>query len=278
MKSFKIVADSSSDVLSLSDVDFASVPLKIITAEREFLDDKNLDVSEMVSYLSNYKGRSSTSCPNPQDWILAFGEAELVFCITITSTLSGCYNSAVIAKEIYEERHPGRKVFVLDSLSTGPEMKLIIEKVAGAYERGESFEEICRLAGEYSKTTGLFFILKSMQNLANNGRVSKIIAKAAGLLGIRVLGEASEKGDLAELDKCRGEEAALKSALSHMEKGGYAGGKVKIAHCMNADAANELKSMLLQENTGTEVEIYDCRALCSFYAESGGLLIGFEKN
>ena len=104
MKSFKIVADSSADITSLPGIEFESVPLKIITAEREFCDDASLDVSEMTSFLYSYKGKSSTSCPNPEDWISAFGDAENVFCITITSTLSGCHNAALIAKSIYEEK------------------------------------------------------------------------------------------------------------------------------------------------------------------------------
>ena len=143
MKSFKIVADSSADITSLSGIEFESVPLKIITAEREFCDNDSLDVSEMASFLYSYKGKSSTSCPNPEDWISAFGDAENVFCITITSTLSGCHNAALIAKSIYEEKYPERHVFVLDSLSTGPEMKLIIERAVTLASEGKSFEEVC---------------------------------------------------------------------------------------------------------------------------------------
>ena len=84
----RIVTDSSSDILTLPKVEFASAPLKIITAEKEYIDDERLNVRQMVDELSEYNGKSSTSCPNPADWLNAFGDAEQIFCITITGTLS----------------------------------------------------------------------------------------------------------------------------------------------------------------------------------------------
>lgn len=98
MRKIKIVADSSCDLFSLEKADFACAPMKIITAEREFVDSEELVVNEMVDFLDRYKGRSKSSCPNPVDWISAFGDAEEVFCVTITSGLSGSYNSACTAK------------------------------------------------------------------------------------------------------------------------------------------------------------------------------------
>ena len=95
----KIVSDSSSDVLTMNGIAFESVPLKIITAQKEYVDDAGLDVRAMVEELQRYKGRSSTSCPNAADWLMAFGEAKWVFCVTITGTLSGSYNAACMAKE-----------------------------------------------------------------------------------------------------------------------------------------------------------------------------------
>ncbi len=277
MLNFKIVADSSADIYTLDDAPFSVAPLKIITSEKEYTDDKSLDISGMVNDLAKYKGRSSTSCPNPEDWLEAFGEAENVFCITITATLSGSYNAACIAKEIYEEKFPERNVFVINSLSTGPEMKLIAEKIYELCKSDITFAQAVSKIEKYTEKTGLLFMLESMKNLANNGRVSPFIAKAAGLLGIRVVGKASDKGDLEQLDKCRGEQKAVETLFSRMRFLGYIGGKVRIAHCFNENAAAKLKNIILQKFACAEIEIYRCGALCSFYAEKGGLLIGFEK-
>ncbi len=71
--------------------------------------------------LRTYKGRTSTSCPNISDWLTAYEGADEVYVVTITGTLSGAYNAALLAGEEYEQNHEGARVFVLDSLSTGPE-------------------------------------------------------------------------------------------------------------------------------------------------------------
>ena len=274
---FKIVTDSSSDIIEFVNAPFASAPLKILTDEKEYIDCPSLDVDGMVNDLSKYKGKSSTSCPNPDDWVKAFGDAERVFCVTITGTLSGSYNAAKVAKELYEDMYPDRKVFVLNSLTTGPEMKIIIERISELVSSGLDFEDVCEQITEYSKQTGLIFILESMRNLANNGRVNPIVAKAAGLLGIRVIGKASDKGDLQQLNKCRGSEKTLSTVISRLKEFGHKKGKIRIAHCFNPDFASQLKEKLTSEVENLDVEVYSCRGLCSFYAEKGGLLIGFEK-
>ncbi len=278
LSEIKIVADSSSDVFEFEGIPFASSPLKIITAQKEYVDNGRLDTENMVNELLSYSGKSSTACPSPSDWLDAFGDAKFVFCITITSNLSGSYNSALIAKEDYETLHPDRKVFVFDSLSTGPEMKLIIEKIVELINEGFEFEEVCHKVTSYSERTGLLFMLESMRNLANNGRVSHLTAKAAGLLGIRVVGKASDIGTLEVLDKCRGEKKALRNILENMINLGFKGGKVRISHCFNIAAAESLKSIITETFPDALTEIYSAGGLVSFYAEKGGLLVGFEKN
>ena len=114
---YKIVSDSAADLLAIDQAPFASVPLHIIIGSREFIDDEAVDLAQMEEALSAHKGRSSTACPGVDDWLRAFGDADAVFCVTITSALSGSYNSAMSARQQYEERYPGRQVHVIDSLS-----------------------------------------------------------------------------------------------------------------------------------------------------------------
>ena len=277
MRNVKIVADSSANLMSLNTVAFDAAPLKIITAQREFVDDRNLDLNEMIAYFKSYKGRSQSSCPNPEDWLATFGDAEDVFCVAITSGLSGSYNAACIAKEMYETEHPGRRVFVIDSLSAGPELTLLVEKLEELVVAGKSFEEICAYIPEYQKKTGLLFMLESLNNFAANGRVSPAVAKIAGVLGIRIVGKASDAGTLEPTDKCRGEEKSLKTILKHLKESGLKTGKVILAHCLNESAANTLKKLIETDLPNVTVKIGKNLGLCSFYAEKGGLLVGFEK-
>ena len=271
----KIILDSSANMTMESHV--ASVPLKIITERKEYIDDAKLNTTEMVWQLQTYSGPSSTACPSPQDWLNCFDDKPYVFCITITSGLSGCCNAAMIAKADYEQAYPDRKVCVIDSLSTGGEMELIAEKLQAWIQVGFSFEDICDRIKRYQQSTGLLFMLESMNNLANNGRVSKIAAKAAGPLGIRVVGKASDVGTLEPLEKCRGEKKAISALVATMTSLGYEGGKVRISHCLNENAAQQLKNMLLSLYPDADISIRPTGGLCSFYAEKGGMIIGFEK-
>ena len=121
----KIVLDSSGNLLQMEGVDFTSVPLKILIGDKEFVDDERTDVMEMVRFLKEYKGKTSTACPGVGEYLEAFGNADNVYCVTITSNLSGSYNAAEVAARTYQEQHPNAHIHVFDSLSTGPEMALI---------------------------------------------------------------------------------------------------------------------------------------------------------
>lgn len=271
----RIVVDSSADIFSFEHVEVASAPLKIVTANAEYVDDAALDVSAMIAALASYKGKSGTSCPSFGDFTEAFGDAEHVFCITMTSRLSGTYNVAVNAARAYEEEHPGRRVCVIDSLSTGPSMRLLSEKIVELLEKGLSFDEVCESVMAYREKTELLFVLESLNNLANNGRVSRPVAALAGLLGIRMLGRAVQ-GVIKPVAKPRGEKKALDATYAEMKKLGYQGGKLRISHCENPGVATALADLVRADYPAAQIEIYPARALCSFYAERGGMLLGFE--
>ena len=273
----KIVADSSSDVLAIEKIPYANVPLKISTAEKEYVDDANLDVREMVEDLLHYTGKSGSACPGVGDWVDAFGDASYVFVVTITSNLSGSYASAMVAKQVYEETYPDRKVFVIDSLSTGAEMVLLIEKLEELIDSGLTYEEVCAAITDYQQHAELLFMLESLQNLANNGRVSHLAAKAVGILGIRVVGRASDVGTLEQLSKCRGEKKGIAAVIDYMKEYGYAGGKVRIGHSFNEAAAEKIAELIRTEYADADIKLFGLRGLTSFYAEKGGVLVGFEK-
>jgi DegV family protein with EDD domain len=230
----------------------------------------------MLDELALNDEKVGSSCPSPEDWVNTFGDAKYVFCFTITSGLSGSYNSAKIAKKDYEEKYPDRKVHIVDSLSTGPETVVLIEKVKELILAGQTFEEVSKAVDEYQKTTGLVFMLRSLRNLKNNGRVNPIVAKVVGVLGIKIIGEASEKGDLKPLVKHKSERTLFSKLLECMKNKGYRGGKVRIGHCRNEKDGAQLKEQILKEYPCADVSIYKLRGLCSFYAEIGGVLVGFE--
>lgn len=273
----KIITDSASNMLALDGVPFASIPLRIVTDQKEYIDHTELDVQQMVQELHSYSGRSQTACPGMGDWLQAFEDYERIFCVTIISRLSGSYNAAMAAKREYEESHPGRKVFVLDSYSAGPEMKLLLNELKEMVLEGKDFDTICREIQEYkNQHTSLVFSLQSLRNLANNGRVSPAAAKICGIVGIRVVGDVNEEG-LHPTDKCRGEKKAISELLRNMKRLGYHGKRVLIDHCYNENGAMQLKDLIRKEYPQAEISVNKTRGLCSFYAEKGGLMVGFER-
>ena len=273
---YKIVADSSSNVFELPGVDYAHVPLKILNQGVEYVDAPGLDVFGMLDAMKASREGSSTSCPNVYEWKEAFGDADGVFAVTITSNLSGSYAAARTAAEDWMEEHPGRRVSVLDTLSVGPEAGLVLEKLTELMAQDLSFEEIDAQIRAYMKTTHLIFSLESLENMARNGRVSMAVAKLVGVMGIRIVGRASDEGTLQQLHKCRGEKKAIQTLFEEMKSRGYCGGKVRIDHCLNLNAAMALKETIRAEFPHSEVKVGTCMGLCSYYAEQGGLLVGYE--
>ncbi len=277
MRQIKIVTDSSANLFDIADVAFAAAPLKVSIGERAFIDSPTLDVDDMIAYMEQYKGRSQTSCPNTSDWLTAFGNADDIICVTITSAISGTYNSAYSAAQIYESEHEGRRVFVLDSLTTGPELRLAAEKLREYILIGKTFEDICTDIQDYIKSTGLYFMLKSLKNFANNGRVSPTVARIAGFMGICIVGRASEEGTLEPTDKCRGEARSFAKICERLSEAGLSSGRVSIAHCQNEIGAETLRELLAVRFPRADISVSACNGLCSYYAEAGGILVGFEK-
>ena len=263
----KLIADSSSDRPAIAGAEVQYVPLVVSTDHVHFVDDETLDVRQMLDTLSAHRGRSYTACPSVDGWLTAFDGGDEIYAVTITSALSGSYNAAMAARELYLQEHPGAKVAVFDSLSTGPELRLILEKLQELTAQGLPFEQVEAQTREYMHHTRLLFSLQSLHNMAQNGRVSKVAAAAVGVLGIRIVGTASAEG-----------RKALPELLEHMQKAGYHGGKVRITHVNNPALAGTFLEQLKAAWPGADASIAPSSGLCSYYAEEGAIMVGFECN
>ena len=272
----KIVADSSCDMWELNGVDFAVASLTISTDNKHYVDNQELDVHLMSEDLAKYKGVSHTACPSVGSWLDCYEGYDEVFVVTLTGAMSGTYNSAMTAKGIYEEENENVKVHVFDSLSTGPEMRLLIEKLKEMIEEDLTFEEIVEKGQDYLKHTRLFFALKSLHNFAMNGRVNKAVASAIGVLNISIFATASEEGTIQQISKCRGEKKVVRSMIEHLENAGYHGGKVRISHADNLKLAHSVRDKILELYPHADIIVYPMGGLCTYYAEIGGLLVGCE--
>ena len=272
----RIITDSSANLTELPGTDFISVPLTIIIGGKAYADTPDLRVHDLLREMDASEGKTGTACPGVGEWLDAFGEEEQIFVVTLTGALSGCYGTALIAAKEYMETHPQRRVDVMDSLTTGPELELLAEEFADMTNTGAPFVQACDRIRAYRKKTHLAFMLASLDNFAKNGRVSPALAKLIAMLHVHIVGRASAKGTLEPLQKCRGKSRALEQLWKNMKSEGYDGGKVRIRHTENATAAFALRRMILSEYPGADVFVGENRGLCAYYSEHGGMLVGYE--
>lgn len=272
----KYVVDSSCEAVSYGNQTIESAPLMIYTDEVSYIDDEDMDVHNMLDTLADYKGRSYTACPGTESWLKAFEGGDVIYVVAMTSGLSGTYNSAMVAKDIYLQEHPDAKIEVFDTLSTGPESKLVMEKVIELDKSGCTFDEVCSKIKEYMEKTRLFFALGSLHNMGQNGRVNKVLVSAIGLLGISIIATASEEGKVKPIAKARGEKRVIKHMMEEILGAGYKGGKIRISHVENESLANKVADGIRDHYKDADIEIYPAGGLCSYYAERGGILVGCE--
>lgn len=275
---WNIVADSSCDLKQFAPEDervaFSTVPFVIRTEDQEFIDDEQLNTEEMVSALAGSREAGRTSCPSPETWLEKFSRAGHTIAVTISSSLSGSYNSACLARDMILEKDPERKIAVIDSKSAGPELAMIIRKLHVLMNEKFSFEEIVEKLNAFAAQTETIFALTSFDNLVKNGRVSRIAGFVAGKLGMCGVGVAND-GRIDVKAKVRGTQKALRVIIEDMKAHAFEGGEVWIHHCLNEELALRLKALIEEKWKGAKVGILPTRGLCSFYAEKGGMIIAY---
>lgn len=282
MKKWKIVADSGCDYRQLNnlapDTEFISVPLTIQVGDQAFVDDANLDIDHMMNVMEASKSAAGSACPSPQAYQAAFEGAENIIVITITGGLSGSFNAARVARDMFVEEHPEVNIHLIDSLSAGGEMDLIVDEINRLIATGLEFDELVQAITAYQENSKLLFVLAKVDNLVKNGRLSKLIGTVVGLLNIRMVGEASSEGKLELLQKARGHKKSVTAAFEEMKKAGYNGGRIVMAHRNNAKFFQQFSELVKTQFANATIEEVATSGLCSFYAEEGGLLMGYEVN
>ena len=277
---WKIVADSGCDYREITDLAnqtrFESVPLTIQIDHEIFVDNAHLDIDGMMEKMYATSSASKSACPSPDDYLRSFEGAENIFVVTITGSLSGSHNSAQLAKKLFLEENPTANIHVIDSLSAGGEVDLIVRKLNDLIKEGLSFEQVVEAITHYQANTKLLFVLAKVDNLVKNGRLSKLIGAVVVLLNIRMVGEASDTGTLELLQKARGAKKALTAAVDEVLKSGYKGGRIIIAHRNNEKFCQQFSEVIKEKFPAADISFLPTSGLCSFYAEEGGLLMGYE--
>lgn len=277
MEKFKLIVDSSSNMVNDPARNVEVVPLTISFGGKDYIDDQNLNIQEFLSDMNKNQVAGKTTCPSIQAWLDALEGTEKAIIVTMTSGMSGTFSSALQAKNMYEEKHPSSQIIVVDSRSAGPELTIVLHGIEKMIQGDIRFVDLEEEIAEFRMHTHLLFILQSLHNLSLNGRVSPTVAKIAGLLKINLIGTASKDGKLEPLTKARGMKKAMRELLKYIKDNNYHGGEVIIDHCENEKDAETIKEKLQAEYPDAQITIRPMHGLCSFYAEEGGLMIGFNE-
>lgn len=278
---WKILTDTGSNIREIKELPenttFDIIPLILHVDNEDFVDTPDLDTEMLVEKVSQ-SASSSSACPAPGAYAEKFSGAENVICFTLSSELSGSYNSAYQGRQLVLEETPDANIHIIDTRSAGGEMDLLVYKALELVSEGKEFQEVIDGLDKYHETTYVGYMLKSIENLVKNGRVNKVVGSLVGLLNIHVIGVRSEEGTIEMSNRARGEKRALNAFVKDLIDAGFNGKVLEVGHVNNRELADKFVEKMLEHFPDTKVRINPTSGLCSFYAERGGLIVGYERN
>ncbi|WP_097027653.1 DegV family protein [Clostridium peptidivorans] len=275
----KIVADSSCDLSKemKESMNIEIAPLILQLQDKSYVDDENLNIKDYVETMDKCETSPKTSCPSPEDYMKRYQGNESVFVVTLSNKLSGSYNSAILAKNIFLEEVGQKFIHVFDSLSASAGETLVALKINELAKKNFSDIEILEKVTSYIKGMKTFFLLESLDHLAKAGRLNPVIAKFANMLSIKPIMGATDEGTIKLVEKTRGYKKAFKRFVEIIgEEGSNLEEKVLgIAHCNALDKALNFKDEVLKKYNFKDIVIVEMGGLSSTYADDGGIVIAF---
>ena len=274
---YKIIGDSCLDLTKemRKDPCYSMIPLTLMVGERHFVDDEAFDQKEFITVVQEYPECPKSACPSPEMFKEAYCcEEENVFVITLSAALSGSYNSAVLAKSLYEEEYGKKNILVLDSKSASSGQLNIAMYIRELCDQGLEFDEICEKAAAYRDRMNTYFVLESLDTLKKNGRLTGLQAFFATKLNIKpVMG--ADNGTIIKLDQARGIQKALQrmAEIAVKEAGTTKDKRLVIAHCNAPERAQFMKEKLCSMAEFKEVVITDTCGVSTVYASDGGVIL-----
>ena len=275
---YKIITDSACsltnmDYQNIEGIQFEVAPLTIHIQGKEFVDDGSIDNKEMLALLKEKDAVSSTSCPSPHEYLKRLVGADKYIIITLTSKLSGSFNSANTAKMISKDKD---NVIVIDSKAALGSEELLVKKAIELIQSNTPFEKMESLLNKAVSETNLLFSISNFESLVKSGRINKIIAFLATKLKIKPLGIA--KNGIIELkEKCRTNKGLMRSYLNEITKMSKHDQNTYciISETENSTMAEALKNLIQENFSQMKIVIKKNLGLCSYYAREGSLIVAF---
>jgi DegV family protein with EDD domain len=275
---YKIIIDSCGELTEdmKEGGHFCNVPLTLQVDGVDIIDDETFDQADFLQKVAASEKGPKSACPSPDAYMHAMeGEAERVYVITLSSQLSGSFNSACLARDLFRDEYGDKQIAVIDSRSASIGETLIGLKVEECEKRGLSFDEVVAQAEAYIEQQHTFFVLESLETLRKTGRLSNLKAKIAGTLNIKPVMGSTEIGSIQQLGQARGMGKALdKMVQSMLEVTQNCSDKIlAISHCNCRERAMQLKEKLEQKAAFKEIFVVDTAGVSSMYANDGGIIM-----
>ena len=279
---YKIIIDSCGEIPQNLKADgrFVNVPLTLEINGEEIIDDETFDQASFLEKVASSPTGPKSACPSPAAYMQAMeSDADDIYVITLSAQLSGSYNSAILAKNLYEEELEDddreAQIHVFDSKSASIGETLIGLKIAELEDAGCSFEEVVEQVEAYIAEQHTFFVLETLETLRKAGRLSNLKAMIAGTLNIKPVMGSTDEGSIQQLGQARGMMKALdKMVECLMATAIHPESKIlAISHCNAPQAAQQLKERALKACSFKDVLVMDTRGVSSMYANDGGLIM-----
>lgn len=276
---YKIIIDSCGDLTSrqAKDDHYVSIPLRLEVDEWYTLDDESFDQKLFLEKVDASPNPAKSACPSPEAYYSAMEEAKDkdIYVVTLSSQLSGSYNSAMVARSMFLERYPEANVHVFDSCSASVGETLIGIKIEAFIHKGLPFKDIVTLTNQYIFEQNTFFVLENLDTLRKNGRLSGVKAMIASTLHIKPIMGATPEGTICQLSNARGINKALIKMVDHMlEVTDNTEDKIlMIAHCDDKERAVYVTKLLKKKADFKKVYVVDTHGVSSLYANRGGIIM-----
>ena len=275
---YKIVIDSCGELSEemKENGHFANVPLTLQVDDAEIVDDMTFDQADFLRKVAAYPECPKSACPSPEVYQRGFeADAEHLYAVTLSSELSGSYNSAELGKNLVLEEHPEKKIHVFNSKSASVGETLIALKIQECEEAGMEFQEVVKEVDQYIETQHTFFVLETLDTLRKNGRLSNLKALVAGALNIKPVMGSTPEGAICQLSQARGMNKALEKMVQEVvAKTKNCEEKIlAIAHCNCPQRAALVKEKLEKAANFKDIFVLDTAGVSSLYANDGGVII-----
>lgn len=277
---YKIIVDSCGELthkMKASGI-YESAPLSMEVDGDVIVDDATFDQADFLKRVAASPECPKSSCPSPEKYMELYdGTESRVYAVTLSSELSGSYNSAQLGKDLWMEEHAGenKRIYVFNSRSASVGETLIACKIQECEEKGMSFDEVVSTVEAYIEKQNTYFVLENLDTLRKNGRLTGIKSFVASALNIKPVMGATPEGTICQLGQARGIKRALAKMVDHIANDAENSREkvLAVAHCNCPERAREVERMIRAKLPVKSSFIVDTAGISTMYANDGGIIV-----